>query len=215
MTKGNLWLGVAALVCLGYAGRAYGADDVRLPEPSKSGGVSLAQALAERRTSRDFADTDLSPQQLSDLLWSVAGMNRPDGKKVYAVARNRQDMTAYAVTRQGVYRYDPAANALALVVAGDHRAKTGMQPFVGSPAVTLVYVQDMSLWNESPEMVERGRNWGFAHAGEMTQNAYLYAAGQGWSAVVRGMFEQDVMKELLQLSESQYVRLVHSIGPGK
>lgn len=198
---------------LGWLAGAQAMDAIKLPEPAKSGGVELARALAERRSSREFADVELSPQQLSDLLWSTAGVNRPDGKKVYPVSMNRHDMTVYAVTRQGVYRYDPAANELIPVVLGDHRAKTGMQPFVAKAAVNLAYVQDMNLWKDSPERYERGRDWGFAHTGEMTQNAYLYAAGQGWSAVVRGMFEQDVMKELLQLPEDHHVRLVHSIGP--
>lgn len=205
---------VAALaVCLVFAGFARGEDVISLPAPARTGGVALADALAQRESSRDFADVDLTPQQLSDLLWATAGVNRPDGKKVYPVATNRQDMTVYAVTRQGAYRYDPAANALILVAAGDHRAKTGTQPYVGGCAVNLAYVQDMSLWNERPELAERGKDWGFAHAGELTQNAYLYAAGQGWSAVIRGLFEQDVLKELFGLPADQYVRLVHSVGP--
>lgn len=204
---------VVAVLCLGRLAAAYGADTVPLPAPDKSGGVTLAQALSERRTSRDFADADLTQQQLSDLLWSTAGVNRADGKTVYAVSMNRHDMTVYAVTRQGAYRYDPAAHALVLVAAGDHRAKTGTQPYVGGAAVNLAYVQDMSFWQDKPDQPARGRDWGFAHTGEMAQNAYLFAAGQGWAAAVRGLFDQDVMKDLLQLSDGQFVRLVHSIGP--
>lgn len=206
-------LAVLAAVCIGWAAAASALEAVQLPEPAKSGGVTLAQALAERRTSRDFADADLTRQQLSDLLWSVAGVNRPDGKKVYAVSMNRQDMTVYVAARQGVYRYDPLANRLEPVVEGDHRARTGTQPFVGSAAVNLIYVQDMNFWQDKPGQDGRGRDWGFAHAGEMAQNAYLYAAGQGWSAVIRGLFEQDVLKDLLGLPEKHFVRLVQSVGP--
>jgi Nitroreductase len=188
-------------------------DTIKLPEPDKTGGMTLSKALAERHTSRDFADVDLSPQQMSDLLWSTAGQNRPEGKKVYPVSMNRQDMAVYVVNRQGVYRYDPSAHTLIPVIGGDHRAKTGTQPYVATAAVNLAYVQDMMLWQDSPQHLERGRDWGFTHAGAMTQNAYLYASGQGWSAVIRGMFDQNDMKELLQLSDEQFVRVVHSIGP--
>lgn len=212
----KILLTIVASLLFGVGAKTYGLDDVvRLPSPVKSGGIALADALAKRQSSRDFADVDLTMQQLSDLLWSVAGVNRPDGKKVYAVSMNRHDMLVYVVIRQGVYRYDPMANALSLIVAGDHRAKTGTQPFVGGAAVNLAYVQDMSFWQDSPGQPERGRNWGFAHTGEMVQNAYLYAAGQGWSAVVRGLFEQEPMKELLRLPDEQVVRLVQSIGPKK
>lgn len=201
---------MAAVLYCCITGSTHGAENVQLPEPTKSGGVTLTQALQDRRSSRNFADVDLTPQQLSDLLWSTAGVNRPDGKKVYAVARNRHDMTVYAVTRQGVYRYEPAAHTLTLVLSGDHRAKTGTQPYVGKAAVNLAYVQDINLW---PSESEAGKELGFAHAGEMAQNAYLYSAGQDWSATIRGLFEQETLRELLQLSDGQFVRLVHSIGP--
>lgn len=208
MTSKHLFL--TAIFCLSVCGLASGSETIQLPEPTKSGGVTLADALRERHSSREFANVDLNAQQLSDLLWSTGGANRPDGKKVYAVARNRHDMTVYAITRQGIHRYDPAAHALILIAAGDYRAQTGTQPYVGGAAVNLAYVQDMGMWPGEPEA---GKELGFAHTGEMVQNAYLYAAGQGWSAVVRGMFDKDGMKKLLQLPDGHFVRLVQSVGP--
>lgn len=188
-------------------------DKIELPAPAKAGGVSLAQALAERHSSREFTNIDLTPQQLSDLLWSVAGVNRQDGRKTYPVARNRQDMVVYVVNRQGAYRYNSSAHSLEPVAEGDHRAETGTQPFVAEAAVNLAYVQDMGFWSDSPEQFERGRDWGFAHTGAIMQNAYLYATGQGWSAVARGMFDQERLRALLKLTDQQSVRLVQSIGP--
>lgn len=204
---------LAAAVCFSLFGSVRGGDAIYLPEPVMSGGVSLLDALAERQSSRDFADANLSAAQLSDLLWAVAGVNRSDGRKVYAVSMNRHDMTVFVIVGEGTYRYDPEANALVPVAPGDHRAKAGTQPFVAAAAVNLVYVQDMGLWKDSPGQAGRGRDWGFAHAGEMAQNAYLYAAGKGWSAVVRGLFDQAVLKDLLGLADDQHVRLVQSVGP--
>lgn len=190
-----------------------GQGRMALPAPGKTGGVALSQALSDRRSDRSFADVEVTPQQLSDLLWSTAGVNRPDGKTTYPVAMGRKDMTVYVFLRQGVYRYDAAAHALEPVADGDHRADAGSQDFVARAAVNLAYVQDMRFWEESPEQLERGRDWGFAHTGAMMQNAYLYAAGQGWSAVVRGWFDQNRLKPLLKLTDKQFVRLVQSIGP--
>lgn len=212
MTAFSLFL--AAFLCCAFALPApAGEDGIALPPPAASGGMALAQALAERQSSRDFADVDLSPQQLSDLLWATAGENRPGGKTTYPVAKGRHDMTVYVLVRQGVYRYDPAANALALIAAGDHRAKAGTQDFVARAAVNVAYVQDMRFWEENPEQAVVGRDWGFAHTGAMMQNAYLFAASRGWSAVVRGWFRQEELKPLLKLTDKQFVRLVQSIGP--
>lgn len=212
--SGKWMLALIASLWLGAGVFAADSGRIELPAPAKSGGPTLTQVLSDRQSSREFADVDLTPQQLSDLLWATAGVNRPDGKKTYPVARGRQDMLVFVFIRSGVYRYDPAANVLVPVAAGDQRVAAGKQPFVGGAAVNLAFVQDMSLWPE-PDQAERGREWGFAHTGAMMQNAYLYAAGQGWSAVVRGMFDQDGLKKLLKLSDTQFVRLVHSIGPGK
>ncbi|MBR1673022.1 MAG: hypothetical protein IJ702_08845, partial [Fretibacterium sp.] len=53
-----------------------------LPVPEKTGGATLLQALSDRQTGREFADVGLTPQQLSNLLWATAGVNRPDGRRV-------------------------------------------------------------------------------------------------------------------------------------
>ena len=188
--------------------------DETLPAPEKSGGASLLQALSARQSVREFADTDLTPQQLSNLLWATAGVNRPDGKRVYPVAMNLLDTSVYVVTRDGVYKYEPLAHSLTLIEKGDHRMDTTTgQDFVGKAAVNLAYVHDISLWEGNKAPKEVIRQWGFAHTGAVMQNAGLYAASQGWNAVVRGSFDQAKLSKLLKLSDGQVVTLVQSIGP--
>jgi len=212
---------VAMLVtfALLYTGKAPAGDDaqarVQLPEPAKTGGMPLADALATRKSGRSFADTELSPEQLSNLLWATAGVNREDGKFTYPVARGRKDMTLFVFTKTGVYSYDPAAHALDPVVDGDRRADTGIQPFVAQAAVNLVFVHDMALWDDSDQIRREGEILGYIHTGAMMQNAYLHAAAQGWSAVVRGLFDGDNLKTLLSLSPTQRVTLTQSVGPGQ
>ena len=202
---------LAALLCAG-AWAAEG-ERMKLPGPTKAGGATLLEALSRRHTSREFAQADLGVLQLADLLWATAGVNRADGKKTYPTAMGRPDMSVYVFNGGGVYRYLPESSELELIAAGDHRAETGKPSFVGQAAVNLAYVQDLSLWQDSPEMAERGSDWGFAHAGAMAQNAYLYAASQGWSAVVRGSFDQEALAKLMKLNDKQVIRLIHSIGP--
>ena len=85
--------------------------------------------------------------------------------------------------------------------------------FIVAAAVNLAYVHDASLWKGRKTTPERLMAWGFSHTGAAMQNAYLYAASQGWNAVVRGSFDQEKLSKLLKLSEGQSVTLVHSIGP--
>ena len=53
-------------------------DTIRLPRPATS--TPVETAMAARHTSREFAARELSDQHLSDLLWAMYGVNRPDGK---------------------------------------------------------------------------------------------------------------------------------------
>ena len=52
---------------------------IKLPAPDKRGGLPLMQALAKRRSSRDFARKPLPLPVLSSLLWAAFGVNRRDG----------------------------------------------------------------------------------------------------------------------------------------
>lgn len=207
---------LAAFAC-SFAAVSLAADAIALPAPDKTGGKPLAQALSDRQSNREFADVALSQQDLADLLWSVAGVNRPDGRRVHPVAMGRQDMIVFAFTRDGAYRYNPLDHTLVPVgsAAGDNRAATGGQPFVGSAAANLVFVQDLDLWIKSDQERAAGANFGYAHTGAMMQNGYLFAASRGWAAVVRGYFDEEKISDLLDLGDNLRVRLVLSIGPGK
>ncbi|MGA8033823.1 MAG: hypothetical protein WCB48_15660, partial [Casimicrobiaceae bacterium] len=52
-----------------------------LPRPRKSGGMPLLDALARRRSTREYSGRPLPPQVLSDLLWAAYGINRPSGDR--------------------------------------------------------------------------------------------------------------------------------------
>ncbi|MBR0257702.1 MAG: nitroreductase family protein [Synergistaceae bacterium] len=190
-------------------------ETVKLPAPDKTCPTTLTEALALRKTERDFADEDFTLQELANLLWAAGGVNRPDGKLVHPVAMGKQDITIYVFTRENVSKYDPKANTLEIVAEGDYRRDTGykvQKEFVGKAAVNLVYVQDLALWEDMKAPDELKQRWGFAHTGAAMQNVYLYSAAMGWNCVVRGSFEGESLVKLLKLSPSQNITLVQSVG---
>ena len=186
---------------------------VKLPAPTKTGGMSLAEAVTNRHSGREFAEVDLTLQELSDLLYMTAGINRPNGLRVHPVAMAIQDTTVYVFDSDGVYKYNPLSHSLSLVAEGDHRQETGKQEFVGRAAVNLAYVHDINLWEGSKAPKELIKQWGFAHTGAAMQNAYLFAASKGWNAVVRGSFDAENLAGLMQLEDGQSITLIQSIGP--
>ena len=190
------------------------AEDIALPEPEKSGGIGVVDAVAGRQSARDFVDTEITMQQLSNLLWIAGGVNRDDGRLTYATAMNTQDMVIYAFTSKAVYKYNPQNHSVSVIAEGDHRKLTGGQPFVAKAAVDLLYIQDTEKWPES----RRGDsavilNCGFAHAGLSMQNVYLYAASLGWGARTRMNFDREGLTKLLDLTDKHNFTLMQCFGP--
>jgi nitroreductase len=103
--------------------RAQDLKTIKLPPVSKSRGSSLMEALSKKASAQGLSDKDLSMQDLSDLLWAAAGINRPDNnKRTFSSAMNTQDTDIYVFMKDGVYLYDYEKHALTPVVSGDHRA---------------------------------------------------------------------------------------------
>ena len=189
------------------------AENIRLPEPEKSGGMSLLEALTLRRTEREFGDKDLNIQELSNLLYSAGGVNRPDGKLVYPVGMGVQDTVIYVIMRDGVYEYDASSHSLEQIEWGDHRAECNTHnEFAGKASVNLIYVHDLDAWQNVKVPKEAAVRMGMYHSGAIMQNVYLYASSQNWNNCVQGSFDEARLRELLKLKDSQTIMLLHSVG---
>ncbi len=186
---------------------------VNLPAPNKTGGMPLNEAATLRHSEREFRDADLTPQELSDLLYVAAGVNRENGLRVHPVGRGVQDTFVYVFNRDGVYKFDAPSHSLELVTKGDYRQATGTPAYIGRAAVNLVYVQDLKAWESEQKPRETIERWGFAHAGAVMQNVYLFAASKGWNAIVRGSFDENKLRSILELKTHQIITLVQSAGP--
>ena len=55
------------------------AERIVLPAPARSGHMSLEEALARRRSVREFSNKPLSDQDVSQLLWAAQGITHPEG----------------------------------------------------------------------------------------------------------------------------------------
>ena len=206
---------LAALILVVVLCSAVFAEDIALPEPEKSGGIPVVDAVAARQSAGDFVDTELTIEELSTLLWVAGGINRENGKLTYATAMNNQDMIIFAFTKSGAYRYNPEDHSLTLIAEGDNRALTGGQPFVAKAAVDLLYIQDAGKWEKLPfkAPAEEILNCGFAHAGLSMQNVYLYAASKGWGARTRMNFDREGLTKLLGLTDKHNFTLMQCFGP--
>ena len=97
----------ALLLALLLSGTALAAGEtVRLPEPDRIGGMPLMQALAERRSIRNFSTEAPDEVTLGGLLWAAWGENRRDGRRTAPSALNRQALKLYVGKADGIWLYD-------------------------------------------------------------------------------------------------------------
>lgn len=123
--SGLLNILIVSLAVLFTTGLVHAQDlkTIKLPEVNKNRGSLLMDALSKKASAQSLSEKDLSVQDLSDLLWAAAGINRPDSKKrTYSSAQNAQDVDVYVFMKDGVYIYDYENHALNPVISGDHRA---------------------------------------------------------------------------------------------
>jgi nitroreductase len=218
MKKALINLSAIILMGLTISSTMVKAQDIILPVPSKSGGKPLMDALNERQSSRSFSDKDLTLQQLSDLLWAAWGINRPaDKKRTAPSSSNRQEMDVYVTLKSGLYLYDAEANILKQIHNRDIRTLTGMQDFVGTAPVNLVYVADLAKrgLKEDQKMTDTDLLSSWANTGFMAQNVYLYCASEGLVTVIRAMVPRDKLAPEMGLRPLQAIILAQTVGfPG-
>jgi SagB-type dehydrogenase family enzyme len=168
------------------------------------------QALAKRRSSREFAHKPLPLPVLSSLLWAAFGVNRRGGGRTAPSAIDAQEIDVYVALPDGAYLYDAKAHALRLVAANDLRRVTGYQDFVDEAPLDLVYVADHRRMRLVP--VAQRESYASAAAGAIAQNVYLYSASAGLATVIRAWIDRSAIADALGLSHDQHVVLSQTVG---
>lgn len=177
--------------------------------------ISVTTALAQRKTTRNFVDGDLTAAQLSKILWAANGITRPDGKRVNPAAMGVCSVEVYAVTREGIFLYDAPANKLTLIAEGDHRMTTTTgQSFVGNAAVNLVFVETPDAWLTARHVPSREAQLSCANVtvGAMVQSVALVAQTEGLGNCVRGSINRDAFAKAAKLSPDKNILLAQSVG---
>jgi SagB-type dehydrogenase family enzyme len=201
------------LICIVVVLSAHAQDakPIQLPPPQTDIGKPLMQVLKLRQSARVFDTRALPLQELSNLLWAAAGINRPDvNRRTAPSAMNWQEVDVYVALPEAAYLYDAKANALKPIVAKDLREATGKQPFVKDAPLNLVYVADVTKMknaNEQDQLLYSAADVGF-----IAQNVYLYCASQGLAVVVRGLVDRSALAKAMNLRPEQKVMFAQTVG---
>lgn len=173
-----------------------------LPQPQIEGLMSLEEALTLRRSVREFSSEVLSSGEISQLLWAAQGITDPRGYRSAPSAGALYPLELFVVMAEGVFNYDPYANALSLIVEGDLRRDLYLvalsQDSILQAPLTMVFtaVYDRTEVRYGPARTPRYIQMEVGHA---AQNLLLQVVSLGLGAVPIGAFEDDRVHAVLNL----------------
>jgi nitroreductase len=204
---------VLLFVCTALSG-AESPTVIELPDPQMTGGRPLMDVLKNRKTTRNFAETKLPEQTLSNLLWAAWGINRPESSRRTAPsASNQQEIDVYVALEKGLYIYEAKANELRFVLAEDLRGDTGSQRLVKKVPLNLIYVADYGRMYAGRSVEQSMKEfYSAANTGYISQNVYLFCSSEGLGTVVRGLVDREKLAKAMKLRSDQKVILCQSVG---
>lgn len=179
---------------------------------------SLEEAIARRRSVRDYADGALSLEELARLLYYSSGINDTRwgiGLRAAPSAGAQYPIETYAVVQavvalpQGIYHYNVRDHLLERVRSGDFRQAImdyGLaQEFLGKANVVLALtaIFQRTRWRYQ----ERAYRYVMLEAGHIAQNLYLMGTALGLGVCAVGAFWDDEINRLLEVDGKEEAAL--------
>jgi len=207
--KKNVLLIAIMLIVSTFAAKAQ--KVVQLPEPKKDATMTLMQALQQRKSVRRFAETEVTDQLLSELLWAACGINRPEENKLTApTAMNRQEISVYVCRKDGAWLWNSKDNTLTKVCDRDLRSMMERNK-EQVPAVPIVLV----LTGDKTKFAMIDRDFCDVDCGYVSQNVCLAAVALGLATVPRAAMPREELAKALALPEGTEPIINHPIGFAK
>ena len=178
----------------------------QLPAPERKGHMSLEEALAARRSVREFGPQSLTDRELSQLLWAVQGITGHDGLRTAPSAGALYPLEVWVAMASGLYHYDPHAHRLAQQLERDLRpdmcrAALMQDSILQAPAVFViaaVYERTAQKYGE-----QRTPRYVYMEVGHAAQNLLLEAVALGLGGVPIGAFNDRELERVLSLPTDQ------------
>lgn len=194
------------------------AEMIKLPNPQKEFEFPLMKALEIRRTKRKWKDSNLSDQEIANLLWAACGITmegtkRDKCKRTVPSARNSQPIKIYVALDTGLFQYDERNHLLIEIYKKDIREHISNQKMMKSAPVGLIYVSDYSKL-KGYVGIDDHQKWFVSgtETGFISQNVYLHCASAKLSTAVIGLVNRDKLHDIMGLPDYEKVVYTQAIG---
>lgn len=191
-------------------------DELVLPSPRLEGPVSLEAAIAARRSVRSYAPTELTLEEIGQLLWAAQGITgRQSNLRAAPSAGARCPLEVYLCRSDGVWHYLPLGHRLVRHLDRDVRgalveAARGQGFLAQAP---VVFAFSAVFERTTSRYAERGRlRYVPMDAGHAGQNLCLQAVALGLATVPVGAFDDSAVARVLALPADQEPLYLFPVG---
>jgi SagB-type dehydrogenase family enzyme len=196
-------------------------EKITLPKPRYKSGISIEEAILNRRSVRNYSEEPMNLEEVSQLLWSAQGIT--DEKRKFRAAPSAGALYPLEVflvvgnvskLEDGIYRYDPFNHAVTKLMEGDYRDALSLaslgQSCVRNGAVSIIFA---GVYDRiTGKYGDRGIKYIYMEAGHAAQNVYLQAEALKLSTVVVGAFLDDKVKEVIGMKEEEMPLYILPVG---
>jgi len=194
---------------------------IQLTDPNRTGKLTFEEALAKRRSVRQFSSKALSRSQIGQLAWAGQGVtDRERGLRTAPSAGAIYPIELFFATADGVYAYRPTEHSLLEISEQDIRsvlARTTAtpEPVIGAGCTIIVAGSSKKLTNR---FGNKSRTYMALEAGHVAQNIQLQAVCLGLGSVTIGGLDATALRKATKMSrdlEPLYVICVgYPVGEG-
>ncbi len=198
-------------------------NPIHLPPPAQKGIISLEESIVRRRSVRDFSLEPISRFQLSQILWAAGGISvASSGYRTVPSAGATYPLEIFVLCGkdsieeidEGIYHYNIDSHSLTLQHKGDARlalARAALnQEFIYQAPVDIVICAEYE--RTLRRYGSRGERYVHMEVGHAGQNIYLQATALGLATVAIGAFNDEQVREVLQLDKQYKPLFIMPIG---
>jgi SagB-type dehydrogenase family enzyme len=199
-----------------------------LPLPKFTSDVMVEEALAWRRSLREYKDEPVNIRQLSKILWAAQGINEKSfGFRTVPSAGATYPLEVYAVVAEkgviinrtdhlpaGSYNYYHENHSIELIKAGDYRGDLAGasldQEWVKRAPVNIIIC---AVYERTTKRYgDRGHRYVYMEDGHAGQNIYLMAAALDLGTVAIGAFHDEQVRDIIGAGKTEQVLYVMPTG---
>jgi len=176
--------------------------------------MTVEEAIARRRSVREFISDPPDLYETSQLLWAAQGITSAEGLRAAPSAGARYPLELYLACEQGLFRYEPKDHSLTKVEAADLRrpladAAYG-QSFIAQAPISLIFA---AVYQRTTSRYgDRGIRYVHIDVGHAAQNVHLQAEALGLASVPVGAFDDAAVARALRLPSDQKPIYIIPIG---